>query len=115
METFVFQIKVPKWNVEEETGYKPKTTFWEDFSIAEAWGEKGIRSTFERAFKEWRKNYIFLTELVMVLNHKICQHYEPNKPCPIARLYDELWRRADDWACNNLKGHELEYFYDTTD
>lgn len=25
---------IPKWNIEEETGYKPFTTFWQDFSIA---------------------------------------------------------------------------------
>lgn len=31
-------IKIPKWDIEEETGYKPFTTFWQDFSIADTYG-----------------------------------------------------------------------------
>lgn len=34
--TETIQIKVPMWNIESETGYKPRTTFWQDFSIADA-------------------------------------------------------------------------------
>ena len=37
--TETIQIMVPKWNIESETGYKPRTTFWQDFSIADAFGE----------------------------------------------------------------------------
>lgn len=36
--TETIQIKVPMWNIESETGYKPRTTFWQDFSIADAFG-----------------------------------------------------------------------------
>lgn len=32
-------IKIPKWDIEEETGYKPITTFWMDFSIADNYGK----------------------------------------------------------------------------
>ena len=39
-----------KWNVEELCGYKPITTFWDDFTIAEAFGIDAIRDTFNRAF-----------------------------------------------------------------
>ena len=49
----------------------------------------------------------------MVLNHKIWQHYQKNET--LAALYDTLWREADEWACDNLKGDELSYFYQTTD
>ena len=35
METIT--IKTTGWNVEAMTGYKPITTFWTDFSIAEKW------------------------------------------------------------------------------
>lgn len=54
-----------------ENGYEVRTTFWEDFSIADLFGLPFIQNTFDRAFKEWRENYEYLTELVLVLNHKI--------------------------------------------
>lgn len=102
-----------KWNIEEVTGYKPITTFWEDFSIADAFGKDAIQDTFNRAFNEWKGNYKYLTELVMVLNHKIWQWYEKNDE--YGRLYNDLWEQADNYACENLKGEELSYFYSTTD
>lgn len=96
-----------------EKDYKLKTTFWDDFSIADMFGERNIRDTYNRAFDGWKDNYIYLTELVMVLNHKIWQHYESNKE--IAALYDELWRFADNYAMENLTGDELNYFCQVTD
>lgn len=102
-----------RWNIEEVTGYKPITTFWEDFSIADAFGKDAIQDTFNRAFNEWKGNYKYLTELVMVLNHKIWQWYEKNDE--YGRLYNDLWEQADNYACENLKGEELSYFYSTTD
>lgn len=97
----------------EMIGYEEKTTFWSDFSIADAFGREAIRDTFNRAFKEWKSNYIYLTELVMVLNHKIWQWYEESPE--YGKLYDELWRKADEYALDNLKGEELSYFLHTTD
>jgi len=97
----------------EMIGYEEKTTFWDDFSIADAFGREAIKDTFNRAFKEWKSNYIYLTELVMVLNHKIWQWYEELPE--YGKLYDELWRKADEYALDNLKGEELKYFLQTTD
>ena len=102
-------IKIPKWDIEEETGYKPFTTFWQDFSIAD---------TFNRAFDAWKDNYKYLTELVLVLNHKIFHHYvekgteEENEK---ASLYNELWNKANDYALGNLQGEQADYFYHLTD
>lgn len=93
--------------------YECITTFWEDFTIAEAFGEKVIRDTFNRAFNEWKTNYKYLTELVMVLNHKIWQWYERNET--YAKAYNELWEQADLYACENLQGDEARYFYRVTD
>ncbi len=76
--TETIQIKVPMWNIESETGYKPRTTFWQDFSIADAFGGDAVTDTFHRAFNEWKDNCVYITELVMVLNHKIAQWYEKN-------------------------------------
>lgn len=95
-------------------GYEFKTTFWSDFSIADAFGLSAVQDTFDRAFKEWKHDHIYLTELVMVLNWKIREHYK-KKHDELAKLYNKLWRQADGYACENLKGEELTYFYQTTD
>ena len=55
----------------KENGNEIKTMFWEDFSIAERFVLSAIQDTFNRAFKEWKEDYEFLTELVLVLNYKI--------------------------------------------
>lgn len=97
-----------------DTGYTPKTTFWQDFSIADCYGEKAVRDTYRRAFNSWKHDHIYLTELVMVLNHKIWQHYEQGRE-GLAKTYDELWRKADDWGMDNLQGEEKDYFLQTLD
>lgn len=97
----------------EDIGYEEKTTFWSDFSIADHFGTSAITDTYNRAFKEWKDNVVYLTELVMVLNHKIWQHHETNMT--YAKLYDVLWRTADEYAMENLKGDDLQYFLSTTD
>ena len=102
------------WTMAEEIGYQPKTTFWQDFTIADRFGEKAVKDTYKRAFNEWKDNYEYLTELVLVLNHKIWEHYE-RKEHTLARLYDKLWKDTDAYACKNLKGEELRYYYSTTD
>ena len=94
-------------------GYVLTTTFWEDFSIADRFGKDAIKDTFKRAFNEWKGNYIYLTELVIVLNHKIWQWYEKNDA--YAELYNDLWEKADNYAFTHLKGEELSFFYDITD
>ena len=106
-------MTVKTWNIEAMTGYKPITTFYEDFSIADWFGVDAIRDTFKRAFAHWQEDYKFLTELVMALNWKIWEHYESNEK--YAKVYNELWEKADLYATSHLKGEELAYFYRTTD
>lgn len=106
-------LSIPVWNVTQLNGYKPQTTFWQDFSIADNFGMSAVQDTFNRAFNEWKGNYVYLTELVMVLNHKIWQWYKTNND--LSMLYNELWKKADNYACNHLKGKELNYFYRITD
>lgn len=106
-------MRIKTWNIEAMTGYKPITTFYEDFSIADRFGPAAVKDTYKRAFKHWKKDYKYLTELVMALNWKIWEHYENNKQ--LATIYNELWEQADRYAAENLKGEELSYFYRTTD
>ena len=53
-----------------------KTTFFEDFTIADKFGKKAVLDTYQRAFKEWKSDYKYLTELVIALNWKIWEHYD---------------------------------------
>lgn len=94
-------------------GYEIITTFGNDFDIADAFGLDAILDTFNRVFSEWKDNYKYLTELVLILNWKISQYYEKNDA--YARLYNELWEAADGYACDNLEGEEADYFYKITD
>lgn len=41
-------VLLKNWNVEEATGYKPMTTFYMDFSIADTFGKKAIENTYAR-------------------------------------------------------------------
>lgn len=98
----------------EMTGYEPKTTFWDDFGIAEICGGKNaVQDTFNRAFKEWKTDKVYITELVMVLNWKSWQYAETNPE--LSMLYQKLWEKADGWCMDNLKGDDLNYFLHTTD
>jgi len=101
------------WNIEEMTGYKPQTTFYMDFSIAERFGIEAVRETFERTFEEWKDNVVYVTELSKAMNWKIWEHYEKNEK--LARIYNELWERIDEWCMDNLKGEDIKYYLRTTD
>ena len=114
MDAMVFNIPMSQadpYAVPYEDGFS--TTFWSDFSIADAFRKNAVRDTFNRAFAEWKSDFRYLTDLVMVLNHKIFQHYDGDRE--LSKLYDSLWRIADDYAMKNLVGKELDYFYRTTD
>lgn len=90
------------------------TTFWSDFSIADAFGESAVKDTYKRAFKEWKDDYRYLTDLVMVLNHKCWEHYEKGNES-LSALYSDLYYEADAYALDNLEGEEASYYFRVTD
>ena len=106
-------MKIENWTIEEMTGYKPITTFYTDFSIADKFGVEAIKDTYKRVFQEWKYDYKYITELAMVLNWKLWRWYGKNDE--LSMLYDSLWKAIDGWCIDNLKGKELEYYYKTTD
>lgn len=106
-------MRIKTWNIENITGYRPKTTFYEDFSIADRFGIPAVKDTYRRAFQSWKDNHIYLTELVMALNWKIWEHYETNDA--LAEVYNELWEKAAQYAVETLQDTELEYYLTTTD
>lgn len=89
------------------------TTFWQDFSIADRFGRGSVIMTFNNAFNEWKSDYRYLTDLVIVLNHKIYEHYGSDES--LAELYDKLWKETDAYAMETLKGDEMNYFLRVTD
>ena len=107
-------LKIKTWNIQEMTGYEPQTTFYEDFSIADAFGISAIKDTYKRGLDTCNAlGYIYLTEFVMALNWKIWEHYQSNDA--IARVYNDLWEKASEVAQTTLQGAELMYYYRTTD
>lgn len=97
-------------------GYQPKTTFWGDFGVADVLYKvepKGIEDTYKRAFKCYKNDREYGTELAMVLNHKIWEWYE--KDTTIASIYDKLWKELDAYIMNHWKGEDLKYYIETTD
>ena len=94
-------------------GYEMKTTFWEDFTIADAFGVSAIEDTYKRAFNGWKHDYVYITELSLVLNWKMFQWYE--KDDSKYQIYYNLYTKLDVWCMDNLRNSELIYYIDTTD
>lgn len=101
------------------TDYRSITTLWDDYSIADEYGVDAIEKTFNRTFHDWKDNYKYLTEMVMVLNHKVWQWHEQTKTNQhfqaYVDLYQTLWEKAEKYAEDHLQGEELSYFYRITD
>lgn len=89
-----------------------KHTFWQDFSIADMFGEEAVLDTY-KASKHWIADVDYYKELVVVLNWKIWQHHESNEK--LARVYDKLWREAHELAFEKLKGEALSEYINYVD
>lgn len=120
-----FFANLPQWPIEAMTGYKPRTTFWQDFSIADVFVLNGsepdaVQDTHNRSWPQMKEKSLGiegLTEYIMVLNWKIHQHYNENAPghMELSMLYNKLWEETDAWAMDNLKDADLSYYLETTD
>ena len=70
--------------------YEYFTTFWQDFDFAEMYGESAIRDTAKRSFEVWKDDVEYLTELIMILNHK-CWDYYHKDDLKMTNLYGDLF------------------------
>jgi hypothetical protein len=84
-----------------------------DFRIAEEFGIEAVKDTFENAFKNWKTNYIYLTELAIVMSNNSIAHYATNKE--LSKVYTNLYYRVDQYCMDNLKNDALEFYLRTTD
>lgn len=89
--------------------------FMQDFRIAEVYGVNAVKDTFNRAFEEWKDNVEYFASFVMTLNHLIWYWYEADKDHELAKLYDELWKKADAYGCEHFTGEDAEYYYSFLD
>ena len=97
-----------------DVGKERKTTFYSDLSIAEyVDGANGVKDTYKRVVSHWKDDVEYMSEFVIALNQKIWQHY--NKNYTLAKVYDELWRKCDDFCREHFKGEELSYYYSYID
>lgn len=92
-----------------------QTSFWHDFTIADAFGIDAIKDTYNRAFKEWKNNKVYATELAMVLNWKSWQHSKNGVANKIGSLYADLYYKIDGYILDNWKDDKLSYYLQTTD
>lgn len=90
-----------------------ESTFRQDFTEAEKKWEKAIIDLCTEKFEANKKNIKLLTELVLVTNRKIREHYEED--VDIAQVYDKLWRDLDQRCCDNLEWEEAKYYIIKTD
>ena len=97
----------------ESVGKTRKTTLFSDLSIAECFGVSEVADTYKRVMDDWGKSLEFMCEWVIALNQKIWQHYESNPD--LGKLYDELWRKADEYCMNHFKGDDLTAYLNYVD
>lgn len=90
------------------------STFYGDFTIADKFGVNAIKSTYRDCFGGFKEDVTYMAELVVALNWKIWEHYDKGNQ-EFARVYDDLWRKADDYCCNHFKGEELREYYEFID
>ena len=101
-------------NILNEYGKKRHTTFYSDFTIAElVGGQQGVKETLYNVKSSWKDDVQFMAELVIVLNHKIWEHYQTNES--LGRLYDKLWRETDEFCRKHFKGEDLSFYYNYID
>lgn len=94
--------------------YECFTTFWMDFTIADKFGSEAIHETYNRAVTNWNWDYKYMTELVMVLNWKLWEHYE-NGNHTTAKIYDKLWQQTDEWCWEHFDEEGKKYYFTVTD
>ena len=96
--------------------YRRRTTFYEDLSIAEYYGEANVKDTYNRVMKEWLDNIEYITEFVLCLNWKCWEHHDRDNH-GLAVLYHDLYYKAVDEVMEHYKNDQkaLLYYYEITD
>ena len=87
---------------------EPAQKFWEDFTQAEAFGTTSIRTRFGLAFDKYKDNPEVMADLVSTAKVKASMQKVSNHA--FSELYDELWKKAEDYATMNYDSKDLNEF-----
>ena len=99
---------------ESMCGYTQRTTFWDDFTIAERFGLPAIKDTYKNAFMSWKTDVVFITELVLVLNWKML-YMDEKHMTEKSVMYYKFWVELSNWCERHLEAGAYEYFINVTD
>ena len=95
-------------------GYTQRTTFWDDFTIAEKFGVSAIKDTYKNAFNSWKNDVVFIVELVLVLNWKML-YMDEKHMTEKSVMYYKCWVELSNWCERHLEAGAYEYFSNVTD
>lgn len=101
--------------METLNGYKMISTFPLDFTIADKFGEDAIRDTFNRAFRECKSNYVYLTELVVSLNCGRFGSITKTTKKTLRKFTMNFGKKRTIMLAKTLKVKDLGFFYRVTD
>lgn len=104
------EIGFANWEVCDEVIVEdePAPKFWEDFTQAEAFGTTSIRTRFGLAFDKYKDNPEVMADLVSTTKVKASTQKVSNHA--FSELYDELWKKAEDYATMNYDSKDLNEF-----
>lgn len=98
----------------ENFGYETVSTFYSDLTIADFYGEKAVKDTFQRVVKSWFKDRDMFTEFVLCLNTKAWQHHGEGHMA-LSALYSDLFYKAKDKVYDEWSKEDIRYFFEMTD
>ena len=113
MKEYFLPVKFPQLDKKaffRRTGYWPFTTFYEDFTIAEAFGASAVRETFQRAKREWSIDYKYFTELLLMIELKMHECYM-NGDEDLLEAYCEIVDKGNMYRKQHFDSEASEYFY----
>ncbi len=104
------EIGFTSWEVCDEVIVEdePAPKFWEDFTQAEAFGTTSIRTRFNLAFDKYKDNPEIMADLVSTTKVKSSTQKVSNHA--FSELYDELWKKAENYATMNYDSKDINEF-----
>lgn len=94
--------------------YKFKTTLMKDFTTTEKKSIEEVKKKYKEIFSTKHNcNYIYLTELALVLRLKSEEHSLNNTR--LSNLYNKLYEEVNNYIVQTLKDKELDYYFEKLD
>ncbi len=119
---FTYSAGMEDWCKKAYQGGELEYTFVSDFAIADWYGAKDVKETYNRVIKEWGKDYKAMTEIIIALNLLSWAHDQLRKQGIEGRdefieLYSNLYYMAKDFFYDTFKDNEKaqDYFFEMTD